>query len=332
MSNTELQTRELRTDHAEPPDQAVPVPIHATWYCTDRCTLRCCHCFVPVVPASARPRELGTEEGKRLIDSLHDAEIFLIAFAGGEPLLRDDFFELSAYARARGLTLQTSTNGLTVDDDCVAQLQDVGYQCLQISLDGLTEETNAWTRGKGNFARTLAAIRACRRRQLPVVLAFAIHQRNLHEAAQLADFAEREGIEVLKAQPVYLPFGYDGGGASGTLSVQQLAELSELLDARFEGSSVRLKNVARRDKAEAQHSKICCRSFVSPTIFPDGSLSPCFNGRTIAVGNLARDAFVPTWQSAVRVVTTSGRCGCNRSHIDVPLNELGRGARAPGVV
>lgn len=323
MTNTNLQTRDAETDRAERMT-TVPVPIHATWYCTDRCTLSCCHCFVPVVPASARPRELDTEQGKLLIDSLYDAEIFLVAFAGGEPLLRDDFFELSAYARGRGLTLQTSTNGLTVDDDCVARLQDVGYQCLQISLDGLTEESNAWTRGKGNFARTLAAIRACRRRGLPVVLAFAIHQRNLDEVSLLADFAEREEIEILKAQPVYLEFGFEDGRARGALSAEQLADVSARLDARFQSSPVRLKNIARRKPTDRARPKICCSSFASPTIFPDGSLSPCFNGRSIAVGNLAYDAFVSTWEEAVRVVTASGSCGCSGLQIDVLRADLRR--------
>lgn len=308
------------TPEMNPQQPLVPVPLHATWYCTDRCTLRCCHCFVPVVPAATRPRELNTEEGKRLIDALIDAEIFLIAFAGGEPMLRDDFFELSSYARSRGLTLQTSTNGLDLDDARAARLQDVGYQCIQISLDGLTEETNAWTRGKGNFERTLRSIRACRKRGLPVVLAFALHQRNLREAELLAGFSEREGIEVLKVQPVYLQFQYPGSGALGSLSLEQLAQLDELLQRQFAASPVRLKNIMPRDrlnKLATLRTSICCTAFASPTIFPNGALSPCFSGRSIARGNLARDEFIPAWNAAVRVVQSAGRCGCSMSNLDL---------------
>ncbi|MEO8181620.1 MAG: radical SAM protein [Deltaproteobacteria bacterium] len=315
-------------------DALVPVPICATWYCTDRCTLRCCHCFVPIIPAAARAQELNTLEAKRMIDGLFDAEVFLLAFAGGEPMLRDDFFELSAYARQRGFTIQTSTNGLDLGEANVARLQEVGYQCVQISLDGLTEESNAWTRGPGNWQRTLTAIRTCRKRRLPVVLAVAVHQRNLHEAAQIAEFAEREEVEIVKVQPIFLPFRYPDSGRTGTLLKSQVAELQVVLDETFAGRKVQLKNnlpASSLTDEGALQSGICCRRLETPTIFPDGSLSPCFNGRSIAQGNLSHDDFIPTWNAAVNTVLQRGSCGCSQLDIDVLRPALRRGPRCPSL-
>ena len=41
--------------------------------------------------------ELSTEEAKRLIDDAEDLGVTVIAFTGGEPLLRKDIFELVAH-------------------------------------------------------------------------------------------------------------------------------------------------------------------------------------------------------------------------------------------
>lgn len=45
--------------------------------------------------------ELSTSEAKELLDTLADWGIQLLIFDGGEPLCRDDFFEIAKYASHR---------------------------------------------------------------------------------------------------------------------------------------------------------------------------------------------------------------------------------------
>ena len=72
----------------------------------------------------------------------------------------------------------------------------------------------------------------------------------------------------------------------------------------------------RLERLEALGANLCCTKFRAPTIFPDGSLSACFYGRGMSRGNLARDEFIPSWNTAVQVVMSSGKCGCNALHVD----------------
>ncbi|PIY82331.1 MAG: heme biosynthesis protein, partial [Candidatus Omnitrophica bacterium CG_4_10_14_0_8_um_filter_44_12] len=46
-----------------------------------------------------------------MIDSIKKAKISIVRFTGGEPLLRNDIFELIKYAKSKGLKIRLNTNG-----------------------------------------------------------------------------------------------------------------------------------------------------------------------------------------------------------------------------
>ena len=67
-------------------------PICLTWELTYACNLACVHCL----SSSGRrdPRELSTAEAKAVLDELQRLQVFYINIGGGEPMIRQDFFEL----------------------------------------------------------------------------------------------------------------------------------------------------------------------------------------------------------------------------------------------
>jgi MoaA/NifB/PqqE/SkfB family radical SAM enzyme len=73
-------------------------PPHLVSYAvTRKCNLKCKHCYSDASDRPARD-ELSTSETKMLLDSLADWGIHLLIFDGGEPLCREDFFEIAKYA------------------------------------------------------------------------------------------------------------------------------------------------------------------------------------------------------------------------------------------
>ena len=64
---------------------------------------------------------------------------------------------------------------------------------VQISLDGMTEETSAISRGKGALAKIRAGIDQAIAAKLPFVLAPTLHGDNLHEIDEMAEFAVTNG-------------------------------------------------------------------------------------------------------------------------------------------
>ena len=73
-----------------------------SWNTTSRCNLFCRHCYRESGPGNDRSGELSTAEGIALIGSIKRAGFRLLILSGGEPLLREDIFELVSAAREIG--------------------------------------------------------------------------------------------------------------------------------------------------------------------------------------------------------------------------------------
>jgi MoaA/NifB/PqqE/SkfB family radical SAM enzyme len=120
---------------------------------TNRCTLKCRHCFVyrdgnPNQRPGRLADEMDTHTMLQTLEQLRDRHlIHTMVWMGGEPLLRKDVL-------TEGVKLFTKntivTNG-TID------LIDLGPCVYVVSLDGL-ESVNDPVRGKGSFKRVMRTI------------------------------------------------------------------------------------------------------------------------------------------------------------------------------
>ena len=131
-------------------------PICLTWELTYACNLECVHCL----SSSGRrdPRELTTAEAKRVVDELHELQVFYVNIGGGEPTIRRDFFDIVEYAIGRGVGVKFSTNGAFIDAAKAARLAATDYLDVQISLDGTDALTNDAVRGAGSYATARRAM------------------------------------------------------------------------------------------------------------------------------------------------------------------------------
>ena len=65
------------------------------WSITGRCNFRCRHCYMDAPDAMLG--ELSTAEALDLIDQMADCGVLQVALTGGEPLVRQDFWQLVAW-------------------------------------------------------------------------------------------------------------------------------------------------------------------------------------------------------------------------------------------
>jgi MoaA/NifB/PqqE/SkfB family radical SAM enzyme len=86
-------------------------PLHVAWEITRRCNAHCVHCSANAGPDLEAPPEFSSGDALQLIDQLAEAGVRVLAFSGGEPLLRADLLDLIRYAAQRGLTTNVCTNG-----------------------------------------------------------------------------------------------------------------------------------------------------------------------------------------------------------------------------
>ncbi len=160
------------------------------WNLTDRCNLSCTHCYSKSGPGRTPEGELSTDEALRVIDDLAGVEVPLILFTGGEPLLREDIWELASHARSRGLRMALSTNGTLITPEVARRIKECGIAYAGISLDGARAETHDRFRNlPGAFEKTQSAFAACRDAGLRCGVRVTLTKENRQELGDLVDLA-----------------------------------------------------------------------------------------------------------------------------------------------
>ncbi|MDO9550166.1 MAG: radical SAM protein [Methanoregula sp.] len=160
------------------------------WNLTDRCNLSCTHCYNKSGPERSMVGELTTKEAIAVIDDLAGMGVPLILFTGGEPLMREDIWELARHARSRGLKMALSTNGTLITPEVAVRIRECGIAYAGISLDGARAETHDRFRNSpGAFEQTLAAFAACKEAGLRCGVRVTLTKENRCELDALVDLA-----------------------------------------------------------------------------------------------------------------------------------------------
>ena len=129
-------------------------PVHPVWEVTSRCNLSCEHCHARAGEGEAVD-ELTTDEGKSLvIDRLADVSDFRsLVFSGGEPLVREDIFELIAHSKRRGFSPIVATNATLITQDIARQLKKAGALGIAASIDSMRDDVHDAFRNKKGALR-----------------------------------------------------------------------------------------------------------------------------------------------------------------------------------
>lgn len=163
--------------------------LNLTW----ECNLKCFHCYVD--DHSLMAPQLSFQEWLTVIDELRIMNVPRIAFLGGEPLLYQHFFELAYYARKQGFKILMSTNATLLTEEIAKSIRDVGFNEVDVSLDGGMAETHENLRGKGTFANVLRGIKYLVQTGLKVKTATVLHKDNFREIKEIAFLAKSLGVE-----------------------------------------------------------------------------------------------------------------------------------------
>lgn len=162
------------------------------WNVTQRCNLRCKHCYAAGEPDVSK--ELTTAEGMAAIDGFAAFGCPVVLFSGGEPFVRPDVLELAAHARARGLRVVFSTNGTLITPEIAQRIKALGVSYVGISIDGVEATHDAFRGVPGAYARSLAAIRACRDAGVKVGLRVTLTRANAQEIPAIFRLMREERI------------------------------------------------------------------------------------------------------------------------------------------
>jgi len=167
-----------------------PSPIPSLRYLecqiTDRCNLRCRHCYI----GDGFHQDLSLEKIFKILNEFEEIQGLRLLLSGGEPLLHPHFWEINEILRDYPFRSVLLSNGTLITKETAKKLR---VHEVQVSLDGMKEGHES-IRGEGTFEKTLQAIDNLQDANIRVSIATMIHRKNLKEFDRLASLIQSKNI------------------------------------------------------------------------------------------------------------------------------------------
>jgi radical SAM protein with 4Fe4S-binding SPASM domain len=193
------------------------------WRCTFGCDFNCVHCTSAGKPAVRD--EIKTEDAKHIVDKVYEFGASFFGITGGEALLREDLFDVIAYARKVGMNASIITDGRLLDDKAFGNIVKNEVK-VSVSIDG-GKETNDLVRGKGAYAASVKAIEKLSKEKLLNCLVYTL--ANVNESVtnvnetdfrDVLDLAEKYGARWVIYHGM-IPYSKDPASLKACPSPQQ---------------------------------------------------------------------------------------------------------------
>jgi radical SAM protein with 4Fe4S-binding SPASM domain len=146
--------------------KALYKPRFVVWELTLRCNMRCAHCGSSA--GTRRGNELNTEEALDLAAQLGALGCERLTLLGGEPLIREDWEEITRALQDAGVRVNIITNGwLTASAEMIQRIKDAGLTTLALSIDGFGDKHDELRRKQGSFDRILKTFDLANKLRIP---------------------------------------------------------------------------------------------------------------------------------------------------------------------
>lgn len=182
---------------------------------TNKCNLRCKHCFNYSGEQSRNCKELSDQEFLKIINEVCDYKPKTICICGGETLLRKELIIKCIEMIKRRTNEYTSvnlvSNGFFLDNDIASKLKNAKIDLIQVSLDGASSDTHNWLRNNEDaFKKALKALRVLKEYNISSAVAFTPTKKNHLEVLKVLDICRDMNVKFFRSQPLMLMGrGYD---------------------------------------------------------------------------------------------------------------------------
>jgi len=289
-----------------------PYDFLIQWHLTERCNLKCKHCY----QEGRKLQELSREQIFAVIDEIaemlqawrqnYDLE-FQPSFnvTGGEPFLRPDFFAILEQMTGIGFEIYVLSNGTIITAERARRLKELQVNGVQVSLEGPREIHDA-IRGPGSFAASLQGIRTLMATGLQVSLNATLSRVNAGYFRDLVVVARSLGVPRLGFSRL-VPSGQGRTMLDQMLSTAQVKELyEEVLSLKVDGLTITTGDPMAAQMRVPAPVEIdpepfpcggCSAGVAGLTILADGAVVPC-RRLHLPLGKVGRDSLREIWATA----------------------------------
>lgn len=163
---------------------------------TNRCNLRCRMCDSP----QEKTEELSTSQWKMAIKDIASIGSQTIVFSGGEPLLREDIFELISFTKSNHMNACLTSNGCLISDEVASKLSQSGINVVNISIEG-DRKIHDYLRGDGIFDKAVSSLENLRKYRIESTIASTVLRYNYEYLTSVLKLAKQTGATTVRFQP-----------------------------------------------------------------------------------------------------------------------------------
>ena len=180
------------------------------WESTIKCNLSCAHCR-RIESEETACQDLSTLDAKYLIRQVailgqEQSIMPVMVFSGGEPLRREDLFELINLTTSLGIIPAIATNGTLIDSDNADKILKSGVMRVSVSLDGATSVVHNQLRQlPDSFERAIEGIGYLRERKIPFQINMTLTRHNAHQLEDIYNLTKSLGavaVHIFMLVPV----------------------------------------------------------------------------------------------------------------------------------
>lgn len=195
MSNTCADIRRLLSRKCA----GMGIPVSGVFELTPRCNLQCKMCYVRLTPEQMAPigRERTTAEWLDMAVQARDAGMVFLLVTGGEPTLRQDFYQLWEGLAQMGLSISINTNGTLL----TPQIRELWHRLppaqVNITLYGTCrEDYQALCKNAAAFDAVEDGLLWLKQEGILVHLNTTIVPTNQHKWMQIEEFAKQRDLDL----------------------------------------------------------------------------------------------------------------------------------------
>jgi AdoMet-dependent heme synthase len=182
--------------HPQGHGQGRQVPRVLAVEVTRRCNLDCIHCRA-AASCVAPEGELSLAEYGAFFENVASFASPIVILTGGEPLLREDIFEIGAAATGLGLRTALSTNGTLVTGETAQRMLESGIHASSISIDGSTAAIHDdFRQQQGAFDASLAGMKIFQDAGIKVQVNSSLTRRNMDDLEAVFELVRRVGADA----------------------------------------------------------------------------------------------------------------------------------------
>ena len=164
-------------------------PRLIAWEVTKRCPLNCKHCRAAAADRSYTG-ELRTEECFRVLDKIAAFAGPIMILTGGEPMARDDIYDIARYGADLGLRMVMAPCGLLMDRQNTRRMLEAGIKRISLSIDGADRETHdSFRQVEGAFDAVIKAARLAREEGLEFQVNTTVTRLNVDQLEPILELA-----------------------------------------------------------------------------------------------------------------------------------------------